>query len=87
MAGVAESAVALVAEKVAEDAKQAAPRSSGKLAESYRYRIVNRGPGGRASAVVETDVFYAIFVEFGTSDTAAQPHLGPSVEVARRLYG
>lgn len=87
MAGVAEAAVTLVAEKVTADTKKAAPRMTGRLAESYRYRLVQRGSRGRATAVVETDVFYAIFSEFGTSAAAAQPHLGPSVEVARRLYG
>jgi HK97 gp10 family phage protein len=43
------------------------------------YRAIARGTG----AEVVTNVRYWAYVEFGTEDTRAQPHVRPAVEAVR----
>jgi HK97 gp10 family phage protein len=63
------------------------PRSSG-VTEQYGITF-RRGKRGRqrrsyhASARGENDAFYGRFVEFGTSDTPAQPFLRPAFETKK----
>lgn len=59
-------------------AKQLCPVDTGRLRSSIQY--VNTGQG---SCMVDTNTFYAIFLEFGTSKMAARPFLRPAYEKAR----
>ena len=54
------------------DARAYAPRESGDLERSLRYRREG------TTAVVSTDEFYARFQEYGTSQMAPNPFIGPA---------
>ena len=54
-------------------AQEKVPVKTGRLKSSLAVREETNG------ASVETDVFYAPFVEFGTVKTPAQPYLFPAV--------
>lgn len=57
-----------------------APRRTGKLAKSVRYKLVETPDGWVAS--VNFGRFYGRFYEFGTSKTPARPFLRPGVRAA-----
>lgn len=71
---VAEAAVDVQKDVLADDvertAESLAPVDTGRLRDSIR------SEGGR----VYTDVEYAGFVEYGTSDTPAQPFMRPAAD-------
>lgn len=62
-------------------ARRLAPRRTGALVDS----IVARARGNATE--VSAGVDYAAFVEYGTSDTPAQPFLRPALEQAARSFG
>ena len=76
-----EQKAALVVRKTAIDiearAKANAPVDTGFLRNSIQAK--NIGP---LKSIVGEAAEYAAFVEFGTSQTPAQPHLVPAVEAA-----
>ncbi len=57
---------------IASIASDLAPVLTGALAASLDYQV---GPG---EVTISSDVPYAAYVEFGTSDTPAQPFLRPA---------
>ncbi len=59
-------------EAIASLASDLAPVDTGRLAASLASQV---GPG---EVTVYSDVEYAAYVEFGTSDTSAQPFLRPA---------
>ncbi len=68
---VAETEIpAKLAEDVADLARAYVPVETGRLQES-----ITAGPTG-----VTTDVEYAGFVEYGTSDMAAEPYMRPAAD-------
>lgn len=67
-----------IARKLRDDARSSAPVDSGALRDSIKVS------GSRGSRTVYSDVRYAAFVEFGTSDTPPQPFLWPAVPAARK---
>jgi len=77
---VSKEKVRIVAAEVLADTVRLCPVDTGNLARSYRMQEI---PNGYR---VGTNVYYAPFVEFGTYKMAAQPHLGPALEKARRKY-
>lgn len=66
-----------VGEAVAAEAAAIAPKLTGRLASSIRSAPDSSGP---ARSEIGADVDYAAYVEFGTSDTPAQPFLRPALE-------
>lgn len=70
----ADDVVAETGSAVYADAYASAPRLTGALAESTGLAV---GEGGFEVGV---GVDYGGFVEFGTSDTAPQPFLGPAFD-------
>lgn len=71
-----------VAGEVLADAVARAPVDTGTLARS----LTMQPSGTKGTWQVGTNVFYGLFVEFGTRRMAAQPYLGPALEAARRRY-
>jgi HK97 gp10 family phage protein len=64
-------------EAVAARAQALAPRDTGALAASISSSLDLAGVLGW-EATIEAAVRYAVFVEYGTSDTPAQPFLRPA---------
>ncbi len=62
-----------------EGAKELAPVKTGKLKKSLKLRAGKRRPTS-AEHLVVSDVFYAPFVEFGTSKRSARPFLRPAAD-------
>lgn len=58
-----------------------APIRTGRLMRSYRLKGPQR-VGSRVIMEVGSDLYYAPYVEYGTSRMHARPHLGPAVEQA-----
>ena len=65
------------ADAAARAARDRAPVRTGTLRRSIRVNEARRR-GSRIEASVSTDVPYARFVEYGTSDTPAQPFMTPA---------
>lgn len=57
------------------------PRLTGQLSQSY---YAERTPDG--DAVVKTNIRYWMFVEYGTGNHEAQPHVGPAVEHVKAVF-
>lgn len=74
----AEALVRRTAENIAGEAKQRAPRATGKLARSIKVHRV-----GEFEYRVEVGAWYAHFIEFGTVKMAARPFLTPAAEAER----
>jgi HK97 gp10 family phage protein len=72
--------VASEASDIAADARNRAPRRTGRLAQSIRTEV--RGTRGRVTA----DVPYVVPVEYGTSRQAAQPFMRPAALAAERRF-
>lgn len=83
----AQQAVYKVGMEILRDAVKSCPVDTGTLARSITYKRGRDASTKLAAGDVGTDVFYAPFVEFGTSRAAAQPFLGPALERARMKYG
>lgn len=75
----------MAALEILRDTMRAAPRDTGTLARSYT--ITEMDSSDAIVRKVGTNIMYAPFQEFGTRKMAARPHLGPSLESARRKYG
>lgn len=73
--------VAAIAAKVAAGAAANSPRDTGRLAASWR-TVPGRDPG---TTLVQTDVPYARFVEYGTRHIRAAAPLGRAAAAARSL--
>lgn len=71
-------AVGQAADETRDAARSLAPRLTGALADSIDVE------GGGLERVVSAGVPYAGYVEYGTSDTAPQPYMGPAATVADR---
>lgn len=56
---------------------------TGNLRDSIKARRT-RGTKEEITSVVETDVFYAKFIEFGTSKLSAKPFLTPAADMAEK---
>lgn len=76
-----ERAIQRVGDQVADRAAQAAPKDSGAGAESIHAEIVE-GFGGVKNARVswDSDHFYMLFHEVGTSEMSARPFLRPALD-------
>lgn len=61
--------------------KQRAPVDTGLLRNSYNTEMESE-----LSAVVGTNVEYAVFQELGTRKMASQPHLTPAAEAQRQPF-
>lgn len=72
----AEAAQRIASEVGADSARSFAPVDTGTLRDSIQ--VDENG--------YSSDVRYAAFVEFGTSDTAPQPYIAPSAEAAERAF-
>lgn len=57
------------------------PRLTGRLSKSY---YAERTPDG--DAVVKTNIRYWMFVEYGTGNHQAQPHVAPAVEYVKAVF-
>lgn len=68
-------------ERTASRARQIAPKRTGTLANSIDF--VEKEDGGELRVTVP----YAAYVEFGTSDTPAQPFARPALAEAPRFHG
>lgn len=69
------------AEEIKETTQALAPGSTGALRDSYHTARVDD-----LNAIVGTALDYSLHVEYGTSYSAAQPHLFPAFEIARQRY-
>jgi HK97 gp10 family phage protein len=62
-------------------AENLAPVKTGHLRRSFKKRVSQEAGG--LSVEISNDAPYAAFVEFGTSDTPAQPYMRPAMDRAR----
>lgn len=85
VADVCQQVVRQVGDEVLAETVRDCPVDTGTLAGSYT--VVDESQGSDAAVYVGTSITYAPFVELGTRRMAAQPHLGPALERARRRYG
>ncbi|OHV42186.1 hypothetical protein BBK14_11225 [Parafrankia soli] len=76
-------AVKASAEAVAADARPDVPVRTGELLSDLDVQVDS---GGTSASVGYVDTYYGAFVEFGTSDTPAQPALGPAAERERLRF-
>lgn len=75
MDSVADKAAYKAAKGAAATAESVAPKQTGALRDSIQ---VVRGKDGRAT--VQTDLYYAMFQEYGTTRMAPNPFIGPAVD-------
>jgi HK97 gp10 family phage protein len=68
------------ADNLVESAKSSAPVRTGALRDS-----IQRTEASAESAIVEAEVEYAGFVEFGTSRMSAEPYMMPGIPEASRV--
>lgn len=61
---------------IRNEARRLAPKDTGKLKRGYRTRLNKRRL--RGSVRSSSSIPYPVNVEYGTSRTPAQPHLGPA---------
>lgn len=80
------TAVDAAAEELAVAVKAAAPRRSGKLANSVGAESVGADADSAQSRVV-VKRFYARFVEYGTVKMPARPFLRSTADLKRRALG
>lgn len=72
------AAMTKIAADLADDARGSVPVDTGELKSSIRVQ------GGKDYRIVLADARHAMFVEFGTSDTAPQPYMWPHVPKASK---
>lgn len=70
-----EKEVRKVGEDIVRDAKAVVPVDTGRLKKSINYKL----SPDRLSVKVGTDVYYSMFVEFGTYKMPARPYLTPAI--------
>lgn len=75
---VSSAMMSKVAKDLHQDARSNTPVATGALRESIYLR------GGKDYRTVGTDLRYAMFVEFGTSDTSPQPFIHPAARKAEQ---
>jgi HK97 gp10 family phage protein len=76
MHGIVDDVVMEVALNIQDDAQALCPVNTGTLRASIAAMLSESGV-----AEVGTDVYYAVFVEFGTVNMAAEPFLTPAFEM------
>lgn len=64
--------------QIEREAKQRCPVDTGRLRASYTTTLIEQR--GQPVVLVGSAVEYAPYVEFGTADMEAQPHLRPAVD-------
>lgn len=74
------AAVALEVKSVEADATAAAPRLDGDLQDGIK------GTSSGTYGEVKSSARHGLFVEFGTSRTGAQPHMGPAADRSRSRF-
>lgn len=74
-----------VGELIAADAAQAAPKRTGRGAESIHGEVVEAADGLRVRVSWDVDHFYMSFAETGTSRETARPFLRPAATKRRAL--
>ena len=74
------------AEGVVQQAQALAPVDTGALRDSIRVAAGELTDGESIDSMVEVDVPYALFVEYGTVRHPAQPFLTPAIEGARTEF-
>lgn len=70
-----------IAEEIADEAARLAPVETGELRAGYQ-----AVPDGEGGASVVNPVPYLQYVEFGTSEMHAEPHLRPAIEIVRARH-
>jgi len=78
-----ESAVEDAARAVRDDARQLVPRDTGALHDGIGY--TTDGPTAEIG-VLDPDLYYGAFVEFGTSKTPARPFMAPAGDLERARF-
>lgn len=68
------------------ESKRRAPVDTGNLRRSLSTAMESDTTSPTAEGRVGTNVDYAIFQEYGTRNSSAQPYLGPALAMARRKY-
>lgn len=71
-----ERALVSAGAKVVRDAKINCPVNTGRLQNSIAWRLIDEG--NKSVVEVGTNVFYAKFIEYGTSRMPAKPFLVPA---------
>lgn len=75
---IAATNLSEIAQELQADAKSRAPVDTGALRDSIYIR------GGKDFRTVGSDIRYARFVEYGTSDTSPQPFMNPAARKAEQ---
>lgn len=73
----------IAAEAIRDDARRNAPKDSGDLRDAIGYELDGDTAEVKILNASRQGVWYAHFVEFGTSRQAAQPFMGPAAETER----
>lgn len=81
----ARRALERLGEAVAEDARQAAPRDTGAMADSIDYEVGTDSDGAYVRVSWDADHWYGLFSEIGTSARAPRPFLRPAMTQRRAL--
>lgn len=74
-----------VGDEIAADAAQAAPRQTGRLADSIHAEVVTEDGEKQVRVSWSSDAFYGRFVELGTSQLGPRPFLRPAAETRRHI--
>lgn len=82
LAGALERALERCGERAGDYARQQCPVDTGRLRASIAHQVLP----GEQTVHIGTDVPYAPYVELGTSRSAAQPFLRPSVTEHTVVY-
>lgn len=69
-----------IADQVADRARQAAPKRTGEGAASIAGEVVDGVYGYEARVSWDSDHFYLLFAEVGTSSLPARPFLRPALD-------
>ena len=81
----AEALLDRVGELIANDARDAAPKRTGAMADSITHEIVRDSGGLSVRVSWDSEHFYGIFAELGTSKETARPFLRPAALKHRSL--
>lgn len=77
----AHRALIKTGEDVADLASQLAPVDTGALRDSYRSEVISE-----SEIQIGSELDYAVYQEFGTSEIPAQPHLTPAFHQAESTF-
>lgn len=78
-------AVSEAAENVQREARRNAPRDTGRLQNSITTDVASDGLSAEVGPV-GNDVAYAIWIEWGRKNAAAQPFMTPASEMERARF-